>query len=156
MSYTVDNNILHVIYDKKIPKFLIDIADMYEGKMNDRIGINFPFDIAEKWRKCCKEEVKEVKEFFMRCGKEVKYVIVYKKGDKDTKAHELMHAKYYIDDKYRESIAYMWKNMTDSCKKRVICMLKKMGYNTDDISIVIDEFQAYFYTEKSNFFGKII
>ena len=33
-------------------------------------------------------------------------------------------------------------------------MLKKMGYPDDKEEILIDEFQAYYYTEKKNFFGK--
>lgn len=39
-------------------------------------------------------------------------------------------------------------------KKKVIDMLLRMKYK-NDLEILIDEFQAYYFTEKSNFFGKI-
>ena len=64
-----------------------------------------------------------------------------------------MHAKYYMDEKYKENVNKIWKNMKESSKKKVIDMLKKMGYPEEE-NILIDEFQAYYYTEKKNFFGK--
>lgn len=144
-TYKEDKGVLHIIYTKEIPAYLLKISDIYEGKMDNRIGLNFPFDIAIKYSE---NEFKKYKD-------KVKYVIVYKKGDKETKEHELMHAKYYNDSSYKKRIDDMWEKMNDKSKKRVVEMLRRMGYKVDNISIVIDEFQAYYHTEKSNFFGKI-
>ena len=69
------------------------------------------------------------------------------------KKKELESLKYYMDEKYKENVNKIWKNMKESSKKKVIDMLKKMGYPEEE-NILIDEFQAYYYTEKKNFFGK--
>jgi hypothetical protein len=143
---------LHAVYTKDIPEYLLKIADMYEGKMSNRIGLNFPMDIVVKYIKECVKDIKDC--FLKKYVDKIKYVIVYKKGDKDTKEHELMHAKYYIDTEYKKRIDEMWYNMSEKSKTRVIEMLKRMGYNVNCMSIVIDEFQAYYYTESDNFFGK--
>lgn len=143
VEYKEVDNILHIIYTDKIPDDLIKIADIYEGKIENRIGINFPINIVDEY----KGET-QIKKY-----ENIKYVIVYKKGDKITKDHELMHAKYYIDEEYKDKIKKMWRDMEDKNKDKIKKMLKKMGYpNNEDI--LIDEFQAYYYTEKKNFFGK--
>jgi hypothetical protein len=143
VEYKEVDNILHIVYIDKIPDEIIKIADIYEGKIENRIGINFPMNIVDEY----KGET-QIKKY-----ESVKYVIVYKKGDKLTKEHELMHAKYYMDEKYKDKIKKMWKDMEDKNKDKVKKMLKKMGY-PDNEDILMDEFQAYYYTEKANFFGK--
>ena len=142
-EYKEVDNVLHLIYNDIIPDDIINIADIYEGKINNRIGINFPMNIVHKYK-----EDTHIKKY------DCEYVIVYKKGDKLTKEHELMHAKYYMDEKYKEKIKKIWKDMEDKNKDKIKNMLKKMGY-PDNEDILIDEFQAYYYTEKTNFFGKI-
>jgi len=142
-EYKEIDNVLHVIYKDKIPLEIIDIADMYEGKIENRIGINFPMNIVHSYG-----GENKIKNY--NCS----YVIVYKKGDKLTKEHELMHAKYYMDNNYKEKVKKMWEDMDGKNKEKVKKMLKKMGYPEDKEDILIDEFQAYYYTEKSNFFGK--
>jgi hypothetical protein len=142
-EYKEIDNILHVVYKDNIPKEIINIADIYEGKIDNRIGINFPMNIVYKYKG--DNKIKK----YEKC----EYVIVYKKGDKLTKEHELMHAKYYMDNKYKEKVKKIWIEMEDKNKDKVKKMLKKMGY-PDNEDILIDEFQAYYYTEKANFFGK--
>jgi hypothetical protein len=147
-EYKIVDEVLHIIYKKDIPNYINKIADSYEGKMPDRIGINFPINILGKEFKDFKDnKIFEYKD-------KVKYVIVYKKGDIITKKHELLHSKFYIDKEYNKKIKSMWNDMNSLSKKKVIQMLKKMGYPEKE-EILIDEFQAYYYTEKSNFFGKI-
>lgn len=150
-SYKEEGGVLHVAYTKDIPEYLLKIADIYEGKMDNRIGLNFPMDIVMKYIKTISTKELILEKYISS----VKYVIVYKKGDKGTKQHELMHAKYYMDIEYRKSIEDKWSKMSEKSKKKVIDMLKRMGYDVENMSIVIDEFQAYYYTEKDNFFGKI-
>lgn len=147
VEYKCCENVLHIIYKKSIPKYVEDIADLYEGKIENRIGINFPVSIVTKY----KGNIKEIKERIK--DKDIKYVVVYKKGDKLTKDHELMHAKYHMDESHKDKVREIWDNMKESSRKTVIVMLKKMGY-PDNMDILVDEFQAYYYTEKKNFFGK--
>jgi len=146
IEYKCLDDVVHIVYSNIIPTYLEEIADMYEGKIDNRIGINFPMDIAMKYSGKGKDNIDKFKD--------AKYVIVYKKGDKLTKGHEMMHAKYYMDDKYKEKVKDMWHSMKDRSRLKVIEMLKKMGYPEDKDDILIDEFQAYYYTEKKNFFGK--
>ena len=141
-EYKEIDNVLHIVYKDVIPEYIIKIADIYEGKIDNRIGINFPMDIVKK-----DKGDNKLKKY--NC----EYVIVYKKGDKLTKEHELMHAKYYMDNNYKENIKKIWREMDNKNKDKVKKMLKNMGY-PDNEEILIDEFQAYYYTEKANFFGK--
>lgn len=158
VEYNCNDDILHIVYRKTIPKYISDIADIYEGKINDRIGINFPIDVVKKWNtdKNCKHSThsKNSKNSINEYTDKAKYVVVYKKGDKLTKDHEMLHAKYYMDKEYKEKVIEIWNSMKKESKKKVLSMLKKMGYPEDNEELLIDEFQAYYYTEKDNFFGK--
>lgn len=147
-EYKCIEEVLHIVYNSSIPRYIINIADKYEGEVPDRIGINFPMNFVIN--SCKSLDIFDIKKYI----EDAKYVVVYKKGDKITKDHELLHAKYYIDDKYKKSIQLIWDGMKKDSKKKVIYMLKKMGYDSDREDIMIDEFQAYYYTEKPNFFGK--
>lgn len=147
-EYKCIEEVLHIVYNSSIPRYIINIADKYEGKVPDRIGINFPMNFVIN--SCKSLDIFDIKKYI----EDAKYVVVYKKGDKITKDHELLHAKYYIDDKYKKSVQLIWDGMKKESKKKVIYMLKKMGYDSDREDIMIDEFQAYYYTEKPNFFGK--
>lgn len=147
-EYKCIEEVLHIVYNSSIPRYIINIADKYEGKVPDRIGINFPMNFVIN--SCKSFDIFDIKKYI----EEAKYVVVYKKGDKLTKDHELLHAKYYIDDKYKKSVQSIWDGMKKESKKKVVYMLKKMGYDSDREDIMIDEFQAYYYTEKPNFFGK--
>jgi hypothetical protein len=80
-----------------------------------------------------------------------KYIIIYKKGDVKTKKHELQHAKYYIDDEYKKYVEKLFHNFSEKYKNNALKMLKKMNYPDH---VLLDEFQAYYFTEKENFFGK--
>ncbi len=148
VEYKCCDSVLHIIYKKSIPKYIEELADLYEGKIENRIGINFPMSIVSKYKGNITDIKKQTKD------KDIKYIVVYKKGDKLTKDHELMHAKYHMDESHKEKVREIWDNMEESSRKRVISMLKKMGYPDNNMDILVDEFQAYYYTEKKNFFGK--
>lgn len=139
MIITVENRIVHCIYDSiEEISDLNKVADEYEGKISGRYGMNFPLSIIKK------SEILKYK-------KSADYVIVYKKGDIQTKKHELQHAKYYLDAKFREDVKLLWDSLKEKYKSNVLFMLKKMGYPKH---VMLDEFQAYYFTEKENFFGK--
>jgi hypothetical protein len=146
MIYEISQNVLHAIYcDKDIPglefKHLDHIATMYEGAVKNRVGFNFPMTIVPK--------SSPIKKYTAA------YVVVYKKGDIPTKKHELRHAMYFLDSNYKDSILSLWKSFSVATQSSIRSMLLKMNY-PDNQDILLDEFQAYYFTEKSNFFGKLV
>jgi hypothetical protein len=144
MLIELKDKILFVAYDD-IDEIieLQPFADKYEGKISGRYGLNFPFHLMKS---------KKSSKFISKILKyQAEYLIAYKKGDIVTKKHEMQHAKYYIDSEYRDSIKKLWDSFDSKYKSNVISMLGKMGYPEH---VMLDEFQAYYYTEKTNFFGK--
>ena len=148
MKFQIVDRVLHIIYIQKDKtsndfKNICQISEIYEGvKTSSFIGFNFPMKIVPSNNSLYKYK------------KDADYVIVYKNGDKHTKMHELCHAKFYINKEYKESVYSLWNSLTKLSKKNIINMLLKMKYKNER-EILIDEFQAYYYTEKSNFFGKV-
>ncbi len=147
MPNFIIDNVLHIEYSKEtdIPTYIVDLADKYEGKIKNRIGFNLPMDFVKK------ENVKKYKEY---SELNIKYIIVYKKGDVLTKKHELQHAKYGMNQAFRNDVRKFWRSLSEKSKSNVLAMLKKMNY-PDNEDILIDEFQAYYFTEKKGFFGKL-
>jgi hypothetical protein len=148
MNLSVVDRVLHMMITdsrkcEKELKTIYEISSVYEGDVKGRIGFNFPLKTVD---------FKKYK-LFEPYGSLVDYVIVYKKGDILTKKHELLHAKYFIDSEYRKEVNELWGSFSDSYRKNVLNMLKKMNY-PDDHSILLDEFQAYYFSEQPNFFGK--
>jgi hypothetical protein len=152
MNITVEDRIVHCVY-KSVDqiKDLEKIADDYEGKISGRYGMNFPISIIHKSKYNCNSNIIKQILKYTESVESADYVIVYKKGDYQTKMHELQHAKYYLDAKFRQNVKQLWDSLQDKYKSNVIFMLKKMGYPDH---VLLDEFQAYYYTEKENFFGK--
>lgn len=147
MTVTINfiEQIIHIIYDKYDEiKELEPIAEKYEGKINGRYGFNFPFNIIHS------VNIKSKLINIITKYNQAQYVVVYKKGDIMTKKHELQHAKYYIDNEYRESVKKLWNSFDSKYKIKVTSMLQKMGYPEH---VMLDEFQAYYFTEKPNFFN---
>jgi len=154
VEYISKDKTLHIIYKniKDIPSYINIISDEYEGKIEDRIGLNFPLTFVykcEKNKKISKKEAHDLKKY------DIEYIIVYKKGDVMTKIHEELHAKYYTDIEYKKKVKEYWNSLNKSSKEKVLSLLEKMKYPKDNEEILIDEFQAYFYSEKKNFFGKL-
>lgn len=145
MEYLSKDDILHIIYNKKedISKEIIEIANLYEGEMKNRIGFNFPISFVKKHFP--KSKLLSYK---------VQYVIVYQKKDIQTKKHELQHAFYALNESFRSQVLSLWNSFPLSYQQKITSLLLKMNYpNTSEI--LLDEFQAYYFTEKSNFFGKL-
>lgn len=140
-----EKNILHIIYsDKKDDLYysIESLADEYEGKIPNRIGVNFPLQPHHPMHK------KYISKY------NVSYLVMYKKGDAQTKHHELQHARYHLDQTFRTQVKTLWNSFDKKSKDNVLMMLKKMGYPSN-MDILLDEFQAYYFTEKPNFFGKL-
>jgi hypothetical protein len=146
------DDVLHIVFTEKDietsnMKEIVEIADRYEGRVNHRHGFNFPMEIVRSF-------VKNKKSFLSPYIHTSHYVISYKEGDVLTKKHELQHAKYFIDKTFSNTVKVLWESFPSSYQKRVTEMLLKMGY-PNDTNILLDEFQAYYFTEKPFFFGKV-
>lgn len=146
------DRILHIIFKEKdndTPpmKEIIQISNVYEGRIISRYGFNFPMDTVRSF-------IKEKKSFLSPYINTSDYVISYKEGDIVTKKHELQHAKYFTDKTFSQRVSLLWESFPLSYQKKVIDMLIKMGYPNDK-NILLDEFQAYYFTEKPFFFGKV-
>src|SRR3989338_9456352 len=69
----------------------------------------------------------------------------------NTLAHELKHALYYLDSKYRDEVAAMWASLDRGTQSRLEEHVLSLGYHR---SLCLDEFQAYFCTESVSFLPK--
>lgn len=140
MRITIKDDILilHFNGNKQMMNEILDpISNNYEGIIKNREGHNFPSifipnnnNFISKYRSLCK------------------YVI----GIYNNKSiqHELLHAKYYMDNDYRSKINKEWIELNEKTKEYLTRFLKKLGYSDN---VIIDEYQAYRYTESPNFFG---
>lgn len=145
MEFLIKDLILHITYNKKenISKEIIEIANAYEGEIKERIGFNFPISF-----------VKKTFPKSILLSYKAEYVIVYQKKDIHTKKHELQHALYALNPSLQLQVKELWESFSKSYKDKVVLLLLKMNYPNDE-RILLDEFQAYYFTEKENFFGKL-
>jgi len=121
----------------KMNTLLDPISNAYEGPLANREGHNFPVTaIPVKHPQLAK--------YRSQCG----YVI----GIYSTKslAHELLHAKYHLDSSYRAKITAEWLSLPESTRAHIFQFLRRLGYSEQ---VLLDEYQAYRYTEAPNFFG---
>lgn len=146
MKTLIEHRILHLIYERtmeEIPREVMNLCNQYEGDIKGRIGCNFPLSFVRSYDR--------MHPFLKRYEKEVEYVIIYKKADISTKKHELQHAKYHMDSEFRKEVEQLWHSFTDGFRHSVTTLLTRMKYPEQ---VWLDEFQAYYYTEKEGFFGK--
>jgi len=144
MKFVEQDHILHIICDRgeQLPESILTICNQYEGEIPERIGSNFPMDF-----------VKKMFPSHPLLKYSAKYVIAYQKGDIITKKHEMCQDSFYLDPVYRQKIETMRTSFSAAYQKKVHSMLQKMKYPNDP-QLLLDEFQAYYFTEKPNFFGK--
>ena len=144
ITYQVRNRVLHIIYDilSELPDIIYTASNMYEGNIPDRIGFNFPMNILQQIGSPLTKY-------------EADYVITYQINDIITKRHELQHAKYNMDIEYQKKVKRLWKSFSTSYQNSVLQKLRNMNYPNNP-HILMDEFQAYYFTEKKGFFGKEI
>lgn len=133
-------------------RYIDPISTYIEGNTKDtRIGHNFSIENFWKYVSSLKIQTKEISELINLVKKqEVQYIIAYINGDIQTKKHELQHAKFHIDIQYRQTIYDKWNSLNMKTQNHIVSFLKRLGYPDD---VLIDEFQAYYMTEKQNFFG---
>jgi hypothetical protein len=104
-------------------------ANGYEGYIKHRIGFNFPSEFA-------------IGKLNQKTGlrDHHTYVIAYIKGDVKTAAHEMYHAKFYIDESHRKKWTKIWFSLNSNLRMKIEKKLTYMGYPE---SVWIDEYQAY-------------
>ena len=146
MEWFIKDRILHGAYHTKedIPDEVNQLATQYEGVIPDRTGWNIPMAFIKK------HTTKQ--SFFDAYHTSADYIIVYPKNDIQTKKHELLHALYAMNPSYRSHVNSLWESLTKKEQGRIHSVLRLLHY-PDDPSILLDEFQAYYYTEKPSFFG---
>ena len=142
MVYEIDKTdprLLIIRYNNKIAmnKELCKISERYEGLGIAAEGHNFPASFIEK--------TDSIYDFVKK--NKIEYVI----GVYNSKSiqHERLHAKYYLDKEYKKKIDEEWNDIEENKRNKIIAFLKKLGYED---KVLIDEYQAYRYTEKDNFF----
>jgi hypothetical protein len=139
MITSIKNDILVINFKgdrKKMNELLDPLSNKYEGHILNRTGHNFPSEYITKNHKLF--------QYRSKC----KYVIgIYRIADL---AHEILHAKFYLDINYKNKIELEWKELNIDKREYITCFLKKLGYSD---RVIIDEYQAYRYSESNNFFG---
>ena len=137
---------------KDIPDDLHRMADAYEGYIPSRKGWNMPLPTVSTSSTSSTASTFTIPPFLRSFYQQADYLVVYPKNDPQTKKHELLHAKYAMDPIYRASIHKLWNNLTAKEQTRIRTTLLSLQY-PDNPEILLDEFQAYYYTEKPRFFG---
>lgn len=140
MNYQIDKQLLIIRFKNKaiMNKALSTISERYEGLSGNLEGHNFPASYVQKG-----DSIYDVVQ-----KHKITYVIgIYHVNSLE---HEKLHAKYYLDVTYKNKIDEEWAQLDDVKKGKIIQSLTKMGYCD---KVFIDEYQAYRYTEKPNFFG---
>ena len=125
----VQDRVLHVVYSSPvIPPDLDDLGTLYEGYVENRIGVNLPM-----------YALKAVSPGDRLCAHEADYIVCYPDWDRNhTRNHELRHAKYFMDKSYRKKIQKEWEQLPE--RDRVSKKLAQLGYPEE---VHCDEWQAY-------------
>lgn len=146
MKWFIQDRVLHGVYTKgeTIPREVEDLAIHYEGVVPKRTGWNMPMSVIQQHA----TKDSHLRSYLSKAD----YVIIYCKSDIQAKKHELLHAKYAMDPVYRTHVAQVWTALTEQEQERVRHVLCGLKY-PDDPALQLDEFQAYYYTEKPSFFG---
>jgi hypothetical protein len=146
MEWSVQRRVLHGAYRTKesIPEEIHHLTVAYEGIIPNCTGWNMPSAFVEKHV----SPTSPLRAYLSQ----VEYMIIYPKTDLQTKKHELLHALYGMDSSYRRQIYTLWNSLSDQEQQRVRQTLLGLGY-PDRQDLLLDEFQAYYHTEKGGFFG---
>ena len=143
MKYEIDkedNRLLILRFSDRttMNNALSKISQRYEQMEAVAEGYNFPAESVEK--------TDEIYNFVKK--NKIEYIIgVY--SEKSIQ-HERLHAKYYLDSEYKKKIDDEWEEMDAKKREKIMDFLKRLGYCD---KVIVDEYQAYRYSEKSNFFG---
>jgi hypothetical protein len=131
MQEFVELKILHVKYSsREIPPDLDDLGSIYEGYIENRVGVNLPMRV-----------LKAVYPGHRLTKHEADYIIVYPDWDRNhTRNHELRHAHYFLDKEYRKRVTKEWENLSSLNREKICKKLQQLGYSPE---VHCDEWQAY-------------
>jgi hypothetical protein len=119
------------------------ISDLVDGKLAiPRQGHNFPVSHVNKSHSVLYKLIKG--------DSKIQYIVAYLNGDVKTFQHEFAHAKFFLDPKYKKEMEDFFFSFDDKTRDSITSFLTKLGYEE---RVWIDEFQAYYTTEKPSFFG---
>ncbi len=139
MRIKIENQVLIIHFEgnkSKMNAILDPISNAYEGVLNNREGHNFPSSYIPK------------SHILHKYKDQCTYVIGVYNGKSIT--HELLHAQFYIDISYKNRIIQEWNELSATKRDYLVLFLKRLGYSD---AVLIDEYQAYRYSEAPNFFG---
>lgn len=148
-----DNGILTLEFAnmQTMTSWLEPVSTFVEGKTTTcRIGHNFSIVEYNNYIQHVNKNGIEPINTMLKRHTNIKYIIGYVRGDVKTKKHELCHALFYVDKGYNEKMMNLWESLAPLTKRRIEDFLNRLGYPHNKH---IDEFQAYYNTEKGNFFG---
>jgi hypothetical protein len=105
-----DNRLLIIRFNNKtlMNNTLSEISHRYEGLLINAEGHNFPASYVTK-----RDKIYE----FVKCNK-IQYII----GVYNFKSiqHEKLHAKYYLDQKYKSKIDKEWFELDETIRNKII------------------------------------
>lgn len=134
----------------KMAEMFEAVSTFVEGKTNvPRVGHNFSMSKLLEYSRVNRTH-NELHSSLTKKSNNINYIIAYLDGDILTKHHELQHARFYVDKLFRKRVEDAWSSLDAKKRLNIETFLTKLGYPED---VWIDEFQAYYLTEKPNFFG---
>lgn len=133
----------------KMTELFEPISTFVEGKTSTpRVGHNFSMTKLLEYTRVTSKSSGNLLAYVS--NKNIKYIVAYLDGDVTTKLHELQHARFFIDDQFRSRVEDVWSCMDHKKRHHIEGFLTRLGYPQH---VWVDEFQAYYLTEKPNFFG---
>ena len=172
MNGWIHEGVFHITYQtpSDLPPTLLQLADDYEGVIPHRVGWNLP--LTSSARRTLSTLFPALAPALSLSSASasvaaslaasvaapapaaaaVTYLIVYPAKDIQTKKHELLHARYAMDPTYRQQVMTLWKSLSLAHQTKVLRVLRDLQYPEQE-ELLVDEFQAYYFTEPSRFFG---
>ena len=153
---------LQVVFDEEdrssdVMKDIIHLSTQYdgfEGYNDEKLlpslfgvtieGYHFPTSLLREYIKFNDSPLKKY-------ANVADFIVAYKNEDELSKNHQRQHAKYFTDPNFREAVKELWDSFPQEYRVDVKEKLNKSDKPDDDESL-IDEFQAFYFTEKPNFF----
>jgi len=144
---------------EQMTEYLDGFSTEKEGRTAlPRVGHNFEIEFMRRrvGRRCwvgsgrCGEKEFAFYEYVCHHFPETEYVIGWKRGDDLTRRHELQHARFALDAEFRRETERMWVGLSVKQRDLITEFLLRCGY---PLEVHLDEFQAYFHTERDGVFG---
>lgn len=144
---------------EQMTEYLDGFSTEKEGRTTlPRVGHNFEMEFTRRRvrRGCgigsgwCGEKEFAFYEYVCHHFPETEYVIGWKRGDDLTRRHELQHARFAMDAEFRRETERRWVGLSVKQREVITEFLLRCGYPRE---VHLDEFQAYFHTERDGVFG---